>query len=64
LEGRLDDRVWSGIGKGATEMFKASGMRRFWGHRKDWYCSEFSDYVESAFKSSESTSVSLYRHEP
>ena len=64
LEGRLDDRVWSGIGKGATEMFKASGMRRFWGHRKDWYCPEFSAYVESAFKSSESTNVSLYRHEP
>ena len=63
LEGRLDSRIWKGVGNGATEILIASGLRRFWGHRKNWYCPEFREFVESTFKSSESTSDSIYRHE-
>jgi len=64
LEGRLDDRIWKGVGNGATELLVASGLRRFWGHRKNWYCPEFREFVESAFQSSESISDSIYRHNP
>ena len=62
LEGRLDDRIWKGVGNGATAMLAASGLRRFWGHRKEWYCPEFREFVESAFNTSESTCESLYQH--
>ena len=63
LEGRLDDRIWLGIGKGVTVFLQAPGMRRFWSHRKDWYSSEFREYVEEEIESSRLTSDSLYRHE-
>jgi hypothetical protein len=63
LEGRLDDRIWHGIGKGASDMLSAAGLRRFWEHRKDWYSTEFREFVEAGFDSTEVTSNSLYQHD-
>ena len=63
LEGRLDPRVWHGIGKGTTGMLAAAGLHRFWSHRKDWYSPQFHEFVEAAIKSSEVASDSLYRHD-
>jgi hypothetical protein len=63
LEGRLDDRLWHGIGKGYTELLAAAGLHRFWNHRKDWYSSEFREFVEAAIKSSETTIDSFYQHD-
>ena len=63
LEGRLDDRIWQGIGTGTTEMLAAPGLHRFWSHRKQWYSQEFQDYVESAFLSKEVADGSLYKYE-
>ena len=63
LEGRLDDRIWQGIGTGTTDMLAASGLHRFWRHRKHWYSQEFQHYVESAISSREATDGSLYKHD-
>jgi len=63
LEGRLDARIWHGIGKGTKEMFSAAGLHRFWRHRKDWYSTEFRGFVEKAINSSNVTTDSLYKHD-
>ena len=63
LEGRLDDRIWHGIGKGTADMLAARGLHRFWEHRKEWYCREFRDFVEDAIASKQVTSDSLYTHD-
>ncbi len=63
LEGRLDDRIWHGIGKGTTDMLAAAGLHRFWIHRQDWYSSEFREFVDAAIKSSKVTNDSLYQHD-
>ena len=63
LEGRLDRRIWLGIGKGTTVLLAAPGMRRFWSHRKDWYSPEFREFIEVEIASSQVASDSLYQHD-
>jgi hypothetical protein len=63
LEGRLDERIWLGIGKGTTVFLSAPGIHRFWSLRKDWYSPEFREFIEGEIESSQVTSGSLYQHD-
>lgn len=63
LEGRLDNRVWQGIGTGTMEMLASAGLHRFWSHRKQWYSREFQEYVEKTISAKEPIDESLYNYD-
>ena len=46
VDGRLDNRLWSGVHGTLTDVLPAPGIRRFWNARRHWYSLEFQAFVE------------------
>jgi len=47
IDGRFDDRLWSGVDGSLTDLLPAPGIRRFWSGRRHWYSLEFQAFVET-----------------